>query len=414
MEHFEAHKIVAPRRLPLGVTLCGMRKSAEVVVVGGGVIGCSVASELAVMGADVLLLESREIAHGASGRNHGLIFYPQNPLTDPLYRLTHRMYRDLATGSEVNISLDPEPMGFIILVGTEDQWAAAEIEAKACAAGGVRVERMDRDQLRAAEPNVADSTLGGWYIEDGYRLDPRALTMAMVLNARAAGAEVRTHADVKQILVRDGKATGVACDKGIVSAGTIVLAGGPWSPKLARSAGVDLPVSGARGWLMLVTPKVEICSHLLESSGWHLMAGDPGPKQVTAGAYGEGTLPEPDIGLLIQPTANGNLLLGGSRIPSLMQEPEGSEVAQMIARKAVAAVPDLAGAEVREVWSGVRPMTRDGLPILGWAPEVEGLFIATGHGGQGVMLGGGSGRLVAEMIAGRDPFTSPAPFAVNR
>jgi sarcosine oxidase subunit beta len=391
-----------------------MRNSAEVVVIGGGVIGCSVASALAAMGADVLLLESREIAHGASGRNHGLVFYPQNPLTDPLYRLTHDMYRELSAHSEVNISLDPEPVGFIILVGTEDQWAAAETEANACAVGGVRVERMDREQLRAAEPRVARSMLGGWYIHDGYRLDPRALTMALVLQARAAGAEIRPHVDVKQILVRDGRATGVACDEGIVSAKTVVLAGGPWSPKLARSAGVDLPVSGARGWLMLVKPKTEISSHLLESSGWHLMAGDPGPKQVTARSYGEGRMPEPDIGLLIQPTANGNLLLGGSRIPSLRQDPEGSEVAQMIARKAVAAVPDLAGAEVREVWSGVRPMTGDGLPIMGWAPDVEGLYIATGHGGQGVMLGGGSGRLVAEMVAGRQPFTNPAPFAANR
>jgi glycine/D-amino acid oxidase-like deaminating enzyme len=414
LERFEAHKIVAPRRLPLGVTLSGMHNSAEVVVVGGGVIGCSVAAELAAAGADVLLLESREIAHGASGRNHGLIFYPQNPVTDPLYRLTHEMYRELAGNSEVNISLDPEPVGFIILVSSEEQWTAAEVEAQACAAGGVRVERMGRDELRAAEPKVAPSILGGWYIDDGYRLDPRALTMALVLNARAAGAEVCTHADVKQILVRGGRATGVACDEGIVSAGTVVLAGGPWSPKLARSAGVELAMSGARGWLMLVTPQGEICSHLLESSGWHLMAGDPGPKQVTAGSYGDGRLPEPDIGLLIQPAANGNLLLGGSRIPSLRQDPEGDQVAQTIARKAVEAVPDLAGAEVREVWSGVRPMTRDGLPILGWAPGVEGLFVATGHGGQGVMLGGGSGRLVAEMITGREPFTSPAPFAVNR
>jgi glycine/D-amino acid oxidase-like deaminating enzyme len=391
-----------------------MRKSAEVVVVGGGVIGCSVACELALAGADVLLLESREIAHGASGRNHGLVFYPQNPLTDPLYRLSHDIYRDLAASSELNISLDPDPVGFIILVSTEEQWAAAETEALACAAGGIHVEKMDRQQLRAAEPNVAEDLLGGWFIEDGYRLDPRALTMALVLNARAAGAEIRTHVDVKQILVRDGRTTGVVCDDGVVSAGTVVLAGGPWSPKLARPAGVDLPVSGARGWLMLVAPRGHICDHLLESSGWHLMAGDPGPKTITAADYGEGRLSEPDIGLLIQPSAHGNLLVGGSRIPSLRQDPEGFEVSQIIARRAVAAVPALAGAEIREVWSGVRPMSRDGLPIMGWAPELEGLYIATGHGGQGVMLGAGSGRLAAEMITGRTTFTDPAPFAVDR
>ena len=64
---------------------------------------------------------------------------------------------------------------------TDEQWAAAETEAMACAGGGIRVEKMDREQLRAAEPKVAEDLLGGWYIEDGYRLDPRALTMALVL-----------------------------------------------------------------------------------------------------------------------------------------------------------------------------------------------------------------------------------------
>lgn len=383
-------------------------------MVGGGIIGCSVAFELAASGVDVVLLESREIAHGASGRNHGLIFYPQNLVTDPLYRLSHRIYRDLAATSDLDIGLDDEPVGFIILVNSEDQWGAAEREARACEEGGVRIERLDGDQLRAAEPQLAGDMLGGWFIEDGYRLDPRALTLAMALSARSAGAEVRTHVDVKQIIVRNGKAAGVVGDDGVVSAKTVVLAGGPWSPKLARTAGVDLEMSGARGWLMLVTPKGHVCDHLLESSGWHVQAGDPGPAPVTADSYGRGDDQVPDIGLLIQPGTGGNLLLGGSRIPSLRQDPEGSQVARLIARKAVAAVPALAGAEVKEVWSGVRPMSRDGLPILGWAPGVQGLLIATGHGGQGVMLGAGSGRLVAEMVTGRDAFIDPSPFAVDR
>ncbi len=391
-----------------------MRSSADVVVIGGGVIGCAIAAELAGSGAEVLLLEAREIAHGASGRNHGLIFYPQNPITDPLYRLSHQMYGELAAGGDLDISLDEAPVGFIILVGSERQWEAAEIEARACETGGIRVERLDQEQLREAEPNVSPDLLGGWYIEDGYRLDPRALTLALALSARDKGAQIQTHVDVKQIVVRDARVAGVVCDEGPVLAGNVVLAAGPWSAKLARPAGIDLPVSGARGWLLLVSPKGMVCDHLLESSGWHLMAGDPGPGEVTVGAYGNGRLPAPDIGLLIQPSANGHVLVGGSRIPSFRQDPEGSEVAQIIARKAVAAVPSLAGAQVREVWSGVRPMSRDGLPILGWAPAVEGLFIATGHGGQGVMLGGGSARLAAELITGTPPFTSPAPFAAER
>lgn len=391
-----------------------MRKSAEIVVVGGGVIGCAVASELAGRGADVLLVERHEIAHGASGRNHGLIFYPQNPVTEPLYRLSHEMYRALAAGSPLNLSLDQTPQGFLILVGSEDQWAAAEVEAQACAVGGVRVERLDAAQLREAEPNVSPDLLGAWFIDDGYRLDPQALTLAMALSARSRGAEIETHVDVKQIAVKEGRVAGVVCDEGLVSAEKVVLAGGPWSPKLARTAGVDLPITGARGWLMLVTPNGKVCDHLLESSGWHLMAGDPGPAEITAGGYGRGELPAADIGLLIQPSAHGNVLIGGSRIPSLTQDPEGPDVAQVIAGKAVEAVPTLGGAAVREVWSGVRPMTADGLPILGWAPGIENLYLAGGHGGQGVMLGGGSGRLAAEMISGEEPYIDPAPFRANR
>ena len=391
-----------------------MRNSADVVVVGGGVIGCAIAAELAGRGADVLLLEGREIGHGASGRNHGLIFYPQSPVTDPLYRMSHRMYRDLAAGSDLDIGLDDAPVGFIILVGSEGQWQAAETEALACQAGGVRVERLDSARLREAEPNVSPDLLGGWYIEDGYRLDPRALTLALALSAQAYGAKVRTHCDVKQIVVRNHKAVGVVSDDGPVSAGNVVLAAGPWSAKLGRTAGIELGVSGARGWLLLVSPRQQVCNHLLESSGWHLMAGDPGPGEITVAGYGEGNPPSPDIGLLIQPTAGGNLLVGGSRIPSLRQEAEGSEVSQIIARKAAEAVPALAEAAVREVWSGVRPMSRDGLPILGWAPGIENLFVATGHGGQGVMLGGGSARLAAEMVTGSQTFVASAPFSPDR
>ncbi|HEX2053087.1 MAG TPA: FAD-binding oxidoreductase [Actinomycetota bacterium] len=390
-----------------------MRKSAGVAVIGGGVIGCAIARELAALGADVVLLEGQEIAHGASGRNHGLIFYPQNPVSDPLYRRSHDVYRDIAAAGEVDITLDETPVGFLILVAGEEQWHAAEVEARACELGGVKVERLDRRELLEAEPHVAPDLLGAWYIEDGYRLDPRALTLALALQARAQGAEVHTGVDVKQIVVRDGRAAGIVCDEGTVFAETVVLAAGPWSPKLARSAGVEIPVTGARGWLMLVSAPEVVCNHLLESSGWHLMAGDPGPADITVGAYGEDRLPPADIGLLVQPSGP-NLLVGGSRIPSLRQDPEGAEVSRMIARKAAAAVPALAGAKVREVWSGVRPMSPDGLPLLGWAPGVEGLYIATGHGGQGVMLGAGSGRLAAETICGIAPFTSPEPFAAGR
>ncbi|HVE76090.1 MAG TPA: FAD-dependent oxidoreductase [Actinomycetota bacterium] len=377
-----------------------MRSGADVVVVGGGIIGCSVAAELAAQGADVLLLERAEIAHGASGRNHGLLFYPQMHQTEPLYRASFETYRQLRDESALDISFDEKARGFIILVASDQEWDAAEREARVCAEGGVKITRLEREELLKVEPNVADHHIGGWFIEDGYRLDPAALTLSMALRARRVGAEVVTHTDVKQIIVEKSRVVGVATDEGVIEARVVVDAAGPWAPKLARSAGVDLPIIGARGWLLLTKAIPPVGNHLLESSGWHLTAGDSGPPHVTVAEYADGEhRGSQQIGLLIQQNKTGHVLLGGSRLSSMQEEPEGHEVTLEIAKRAVHAMPLLADVPIATVWSGVRPMSKDALPLIGWLSPIDGLFVAGGHGGQGIMLGAGSGKLAAQMIA---------------
>jgi len=391
-----------------------MRSVAEVVVVGGGIIGCCIAAELAEAGADVVLIERREIAHGASGRNHGLMFYPQNSTTDPLYRASREMYKSMNSASTLNLALDDDPRGFIIIVANENEWPAAEAEAMACRAGGVAVKKLDAVQLAEAAPNLARGLLGGWFIDDGFRLDPAALTLAFALKARAHGAELATHTEVKQILTKAGRIVGVGTDAGLIEAPVVVDAAGPWASKLARSAGVSLAITGARGWLMLTEAIVPLCNHLIESSGWHLTAGDPGPRQSTLQDHAADTFPEPDVGLLVQQNATGHVLLGGSRLATVREDAQGDEVVRQIAASGVAAFPKLAGVPVAAIWSGVRPMSRDGLPIIGWVPGVEGLFVAGGHGGQGIILGGGSGKLAAQIIQGVRPFCDPASFEPGR
>ena len=391
-----------------------MKNRADVVIVGGGIIGCSVAAELASRGADVVLLERNEIAHGASGRNHGLVFYPQDQTTEALYRRSVEIYRELALG-DIDIAFDTEPRGFIIMVARDSEWEAAEAEAKACAVGNVDIERLEAEDLRRLEPETAPGLLGGWFINDGYRLDPAALTLATALKARRAGAEVITHTDVKQVMVSGARVRGVATDAGSIAAPLVVDAAGPWAPKVARSAGSDVAVTGARGWLLLTESISPITNHLLESSGWHLTAGDPGPQVVTVEGYARGELPAaPDIGLLIQQNRSGHVLLGGSRLSSMREEPEGHEVTIEIAKRAVAAVPALSKVAITAVWSGVRPMSRDGLPLIGGVPGVEGLWVVGGHGGQGVMLGAGSAALAADLINGDDPYTDASRFDPGR
>jgi glycine/D-amino acid oxidase-like deaminating enzyme len=126
-----------------------------------------------------------------------------------------------------------------------------------------------------------------------------------------------------------------------------------------------------------------------------------------------GSAPTPgrtDLGTLVQQNRDGHILLGGSRAPSLTDDPEGRGEPREIARRAADLVPALAGVPVLSVWSGVRPTSPDGRPLIGWVPGLRGLLVAGGHGGQGVILGAGSARLAAQLIVGEGPFVDPSPF----
>lgn len=391
-----------------------MQDTADVIVVGGGVIGCAAAAELARAGAKTVLVERAELASGASGRNHGLIEYPQNEILAPIYHASHQIYRELAATAEIDIDLDADPIGLLIAVAREQEWAPAEAEAKACEAGGIKIERLDAKAIRQTEPNLSGDHIGGFLIDDGYRLDPAALTLALAEDARRNGAEVLTHTDVKQVLVRNGRVTGAATDRGPIHAPVVVDAAGPWAPKLARSIGADLPVFGARGWILLTQAAEPIVRHIVLAAGWHVTEPESIAPKVTVDQHARGDEPPAKIGLVIQQNRSGHILMGGTLIPSLGEDPEGTETTREIARSAIQKISALAGVRVIAKWSGVRPMTPDGLPIIGPLPGIEGLFVAGGHGGQGVILGGGTGRLTAQMILGAPVSTDPAPFSPSR
>lgn len=391
-----------------------MNAIADAVVVGGGILGCAVAGELARHGAAVTLVERGPIAAGASGRNHGLLFRPEDPVLDPLYRSSLAGYRQLATTTELDLGLDERPVGLLVVVTDEASWPAGEREAASAARGGILVERLDAAGLRSAEPALARGLQGGLLIDDGIRVDPAALTLALAGEARRRGAEIFTYTEVKQILVSGTRVRGVATDAGVIAAPAVVDAAGPWAAKLGRTAAAELPIGGIRGWIVLTGPRPGLMHHVVESAGWHLAAGDPGPLPPTVGELGSAGPARQDVGTLVQQNRGGHVLLGGSRAASLTEEPEGPETAAEIARGAARLVPALVELPVLAAWSGVRPTSPDGRPVIGAVPGFEGLFVAGGHGGQGVSLGAGSGLLAAELVLGLEPSFDPRPFEVGR
>jgi D-hydroxyproline dehydrogenase subunit beta len=382
-------------------------RGADVVVVGGGVIGCACARELARRGVGVTLVERESLAAGASGRNHGLLLTPTDSELVPMTTHSFGVYDEIAADPPIPLRIDRERLGILIVAGDEESRGYAAAEADAARACGVTVERLEASALRDAEPELAGDLEEGWLLDDARIVDPASLTVALALEAREAGAEILRHLPARAIRMDGDRARGVVTDEGTIEAETVVVAAGPWSDRLLRPIGVSLPVTPARGWLVHTGPAAGLLRHVVEGAGWHALPGvDPMPPVLAGEVAGGGA--EPVLGSLLQQNPDGTILAGSSRQAAYTSEPEDPGVPREILRRAIRLVPALEKARVIGSWWGLRPMTPDGLPFVGSVRE--GVVVATGHGSFGVVLAAGTAPLVASLVTGEDPPLDPSPF----
>jgi D-hydroxyproline dehydrogenase subunit beta len=378
---------------------------SDVVIVGGGIIGAACAYELARSGASVTLLESDELAAGASGRNIGFFGVPWDPVLGPMATSSLERYLEVTAEPPVPVHFDREPIGTLAVAIDEDDAAMVRDEAAAAGHAGIRVEHLDAAGLKELEPEVTADVADAWLFYEGRRVDPGALTLALAELARRAGASICHHLPGRRLVSRRESVTGVVTDEGIVSCDTVVLAAGPWSTGLLRPLGIHIPVTGARGWLIQLAPPRRLLSHWVEGSARTLWRRQVEP--VTARDFSEGVARD-DIGAVIQPSPDGTIVAGTSREPALAWSAEDLHVPRAVAGCVIQLLPALADAPVLGTWSGIRPMSPDERPFVGWVRP--GLFAATGHGSEGVILGGGTASLVAAMVQGREPPLDPTPF----
>jgi len=389
----------------------------DIVVVGGGIIGTACAFELADRGASVTLLEKDELAAGASGRNLGYLDTSKDPVLAPLARRSLERYAEISADPPTPFFLDDEPIGTLAITIDEDEIEELRAWAASAEAVGVEVEQVD-ERVHELEPELSPRVLEAYLLHEGHRVDPLALTVCLGTLAREAGAAIRHHCPARRLLGRGDHVTGVVTDDGILGADAVVLAAGPWSSAIARPLGVSLPIASARGWLVQAAPERPLFRHWIQSGARRLLAGrdpapasEPGSLTLSMREFGEGAEAR-DISPMIQPAPDGSVLTGTSREPSFAAEPLDLDVPRIVAAQASRLVPALADAPVLATWSGVRPVSPDERPMLGWVRD--GLFVATGHGSEGVILGAGSAEQAAALILGSEPPFEPAPFDPGR
>jgi glycine/D-amino acid oxidase-like deaminating enzyme len=306
------------------------------------------------------------------------------------------LYQALEEEGALPFDLEERPQLVLAVEPDELEHARAYGEA----VGGVEVDLREDGWF-------ADDLAGGYVVEGGFVVDAMAATAAMAEAARGAGADLNFYCEAKRIVLRGGRIEAVATDRGVLPCDRVVVACGPRTRFLLRTAGIDLPISSSRGWLLETAVVERAPPYSIEQALWPLqdemgrLVVDPAMEEVAAGETERPGL----VSLLMGPRPAGHCLIGTSLSRSLLEESEGPETVARLAERAARVSPYLRDVPVVAAWSGRRAMTPDGLPVVGSVPGVEGLEVASGFSSIGMVVAPAACRRLVdgEAAAEHDP-----------
>ncbi len=373
-------------------------RTAEVVVIGGGVNGASTAFQLAKRGVrDVVLLERRRLGAGATGKSGALVRahyanVPESRLTLESLRLFRAWDEEVGAGS-----CGFETTGFVQVVGPED-------EAKLCAnvaaqqAIGIETSVVSAAELQEIEPlmRTDDLTFAAFEPNSGYA-DPNGTVYGFAAAATARGATICTDIEATAILVSGDRVVGVETSAGRIATGTVVLAGGAWSDRLLLPLGLDFGLTPERAQVVIFRWPPEI-----DQRRRHRVVID-----ATRSSW-------------FRPEGINSTLIG-VEMGDRRTEPDGFQETPDTdqidgARTALAArFPAFAGATMRGGWAGMIMVSPDSHPIIDQIPGIPGLFVMTGDSGTSFKTSPAIGICLAEWITeGAPKLVDLAPFRSTR
>jgi glycine/D-amino acid oxidase-like deaminating enzyme len=367
-----------------------MDATADVAVIGAGVVGCSTAYHLARMGnTDVAVVEMDQVGSGSSGKSASMLSLQFCP-DELLIRMGKYSYaRYMQFEEELGVPIDFKRIGWLS-VATQASSEHLLKKARLLQSLHVTTDILKPEDIKRQYPeiNTQDLVLGTWGPDDG-PFDPHMIMWGYIKRATEMGVRLYQDVHATGILVRNGQVEGVQTDHGFVATRRVVNAGGPWAIEIGRWAGVEIPIINLARSILVTRPMPDI------PSNW------PFVEDVTVEWYCRPEGPGILMGMGAIPTEDLNIAFSREMMNEMIEA-------------AVHRVPVLEKATPLTGWTGVRPMTLDERPLLGPVPSVEGFILNCGWGGTGIIQAPIAGQLIAEYISKGQACVDLSLFGIER
>ena len=362
----------------------------DVAVVGGGVIGCSIALRLAQSGLKVAVIERGQIGREASWAAAGMLAAQTEasgpgPFFDLCLRSRSIFSEFAAEVTELSgIDVEYRDQGSLCIELTEDdrqhahQWTTWQRDV------GLRTESIPLDTLRKMEPAVTELATGAVFVPNDHQIENRRLMSGLELALRRLGVQLIEDQTTTGLIVERNRVTGILCGAQRIDAGSVVIAAGCWSGQLLEPAGLRVETIPARGQMVALKGLRPPIDHVVHSNRCYVI-----------------------------PRLDGRILVGATvEYVGFQKGITAGGISSLLAA-AIEVAPALKSCEIVEAWSGLRPDTSDHLPILG-ASGIDSLLLATGHFRNGILLAPITAELITATILGGKSISELTPFSVNR
>lgn len=375
---------------------------AQVVIIGGGIIGCSVAYHLTKLGwKDVVLLEQGQLSGGTTWHAAGLVGQLRSHANmTSLIKYSTQLYSELE--AETGLATGWKNCGSLSVARTADRMTVLKRTAASARAQGVAIEVISPKEAQDLWPVMAIDDLAGavWLPGDG-KANPTDLTQSLAKGARLRGARIMERVRVTGILTDKGAVTGVETDQGPIKAQIVVNCAGQWARKVGQMCGVTVPLHSAEH-MYIVTGRIE-------------------------GVHPDLPVMRDPDGFIYFKEEVGGLVMGGFEpeakpwgmkgIPDDFEFallPDDWDQFEILMQNALERVPQLATCEVKQFYNGPESFTPDNNFILGEAPELKNFFVGAGFNSMGIASAGGAGRALAEWIVNGSPTMDLWPVDIRR